>query len=100
MYDDINCIALNKNSHSKADEKAFLADPHAESLKYDVVIANSVISSGVSVEHDHFDYVAGFASGQSVQPTDFYQMIGRVRYIKEFHLFINQKIWMLKTYQT
>ncbi|MGL5405027.1 MAG: plasmid replication protein, CyRepA1 family, partial [Acinetobacter sp.] len=99
MYDDINCIALNKNSHSKENEKAFLADPDAESLKYNVVIANSVISSGVSVEHrdsngdtqPHFDYVAGFASGQSVQPTDFYQMIGRVRYIKEFHLFINQK---------
>lgn len=99
MYDDIKCIALNKNSHSKENEKAFLADPDAESLKYNVVIANSVISSGVSVEHrdangttqPHFDYVAGFASGQSVQPTDFYQMIGRVRYIKEFHLFINQK---------
>ena len=91
MYDDINCIALNKNSHSNVDEKAFLADPHVESLKYDVVIANSVISSGVSVEHGHFDYVAGFASGQSVQPTDFYQMIGRVRQCLEFHLFINQK---------
>jgi putative DNA primase/helicase len=91
MYDGINCIALNKNSHSNVDEKAFLADPHAESLKYDVVIANSVISSGVSVEHGHFDYVAGFASGQSVQPTDFYQMIGRVRQCLEFHLSINQK---------
>lgn len=88
---EIDCIALNKNSHSKADEKEFLANPHTESLAYQIVIANSVISSGVSIEHDHFSYVAGFACGQTVQPTDFYQMIGRVRQCLEFHLSINQK---------
>ena len=54
---------------------------------------------GVSVEHKdasgftqpHFDYVAGILTGHSVTSRDAYQMLGRVRYATELHLFIDQK---------
>ena len=71
----------------------FLKDVSNESLNYQVVIASPAISSGVSVEHvePYFDYVAGFFCGTSVRSADAYQMLGRVRYAKEFHLSLSQK---------
>jgi len=36
-----------------------LKNPEAESLKYQVLIYTSAIASGVSIEHDLFDFVAG-----------------------------------------
>ena len=71
----------------------FLKDVSNESLNYQVIIASPAISSGVSVEHTepYFDYVAGFFCGTSVRSTDAYQMLGRVRYAKEFHLSLSQK---------
>lgn len=70
----------------------FLKNVSSESLKYQVVIASPAISSGVSVEHKipYFDYVAGFFCGKSIRSTDALQMIGRVRYVKEFHLSLSQ----------
>ena len=79
--------------HKIKGTSEFLKDVSNESLKYQVVIASPAISSGVSVEHEspYFDYVAGFFCGTSVRSTDAYQMLGRVRYAKEFHLSISQK---------
>ena len=79
--------------HKIKGSAEFLKDVSNESLNYQVVIASPAISSGVSVEHEspYFDYVAGFFCGTSVRSTDAYQMLGRVRYAKEFHLSLSQK---------
>lgn len=85
--------------HKIKGTSEFLKDVSNESLNYQVVIASPAISSGVSVEHrdsngdtqPYFDYVAGFFCGTSVRSTDAYQMLGRVRYAKEFHLSLSQK---------
>jgi len=90
-YDDIRHLAITGPNQGMKDQAAFLSNPGEESKKYNVIIASSVISSGLSIEHDHFDMVAGFFSGGTIKPTDAYQMIGRVRRCKEFHLFLNQK---------
>lgn len=87
---DVKNIAIVGNENTKKETSEFLLNPEAESLKYQVVISTSAIASGVSIEHDHFDFVAGFFTGSSVQPTDAYQMLGRVRQCKEFHLFADQ----------
>ena len=89
----INSLLITKDTKSKAVSD-FLKNPEVESLKYDVIIANPKISSGISVEHKgqpYFDYVVGIFTGRSVSSADAYQMLGRVRYAKEFHLFIDQK---------
>lgn len=79
--------------HKIKGSAEFLKDVSSESLNYQVVIASPAISSGVSVEHEspYFDYVAGFFCGTSVRSADAYQMLGRVRYAKEFHLSLSQK---------
>ena len=94
----INSLLITKDTKSKAVSD-FLKNPEVESLKYDVIIANPKISSGISVEHrdsngvtqPYFDYVVGIFTGRSVSSADAYQMLGRVRYATEFHLFIDQK---------
>lgn len=90
-YDDIKHLAITGPNQGMKEQAAFLSNPGEESKKYNVIIASSVISSGLSIEHDHFNMVAGFFSGGTIKPTDAYQMIGRVRRCKEFHLFLNQK---------
>lgn len=90
-YDHVKCLAITGPNQKKTEQAAFLSNPEHESKKYNVIIASSVISSGLSIEHDHFDFVAGFFSGSTVKPTDAYQMIGRVRRCKDFHLFLSQK---------
>lgn len=69
--------------------KEFTANIETESRKYRIVIASPSISSGVSVEHPnnpHFTMIAGIASGHNIAPTDFMQMLARVRYIKDYHV--------------
>ncbi len=87
---DVKNIAIVGNENVKKETAEFLKNPEAESLNYQVVISTSAIASGVSIEHDHFDFVAGFFTGSSVQPTDAYQMLGRVRQCKEFHIYADQ----------
>lgn len=96
QYDELTIMSVvgGEKNNRKSETQQFLANIEQESKKYRVVISSPAISSGVSVEHNdapHFDIVAGFFSGYSVLPTDAYQMIGRVRYAKDFHLYISQR---------
>lgn len=80
----------SKNAKTKA-VKAFLDGIEEKSREYDLVIASPAISSGVSVEHEgnpHFTMIAGMASGFSICFSDFAQMLGRVRYVKDYHIFL------------
>lgn len=95
---NINSFLITRNT-TKSKAKKFLDNTDQESKKYQAIIASPTISSGVSVEHrdangttqPHFDYVAGILTGHSVTSRDAYQMLGRVRYAEELHLFIDQK---------
>lgn len=71
--------------------QAFLENPNEESKKYDLIFASPTISSGVSINHNQFDFVAGYFSGKSVAPTDAYQMLGRVRQCLEYMICIPAK---------
>jgi len=89
-------VITSKNSKNKKI-KEFLNNIDEQSRKYDLVIASPAISSGVSVEHHdkpHFTMIAGMASGHSICFSDFAQMLGRVRYVKDYHVCLqknNQK---------
>ena len=71
--------------------QAFLENPNEESKKYDLIFASPTISSGVSINHNQFNFVAGYFSGKSVAPTDAYQMLGRVRQCKDYMICIPTK---------
>lgn len=71
--------------------QAFLKNPNEESKKYDLIFASPTISSGVSINHNQFDFVAGYFSGESVSPTDAYQMLGRVRQCLDYMIHLPAK---------
>lgn len=90
----IKSIAIVGSQHKVKGTKEFLQAIESESKKYQIVIASPAIMSGISVEHHnepYFDYVAGVFKGKSVSSLDAIQMIGRVRYAKEFHIFAEHK---------
>lgn len=80
-----------KNKLSKP-QKAFLSNVEIESRNYDVVVHSPVIDSGVSVEHTgepHFTLGVFIGSGGAITARSAYQMLGRVRYLDNFVLFID-----------
>lgn len=93
IYEKHNVLTItSKNSKTKKIQD-FLKNIEAESKKYDMVIASPAISSGVSVEHSdcpHFTMIAGMASGHSICFSDFAQMLGRVRYVREYHVYLQK----------
>lgn len=82
----------SKNSKTK-EIKSFLDNIEEQSRDYRLVIASPAISSGVSVEHSdgkHFTMIAGMASGHSICFSDFAQMLGRVRYVDHYHVYLQE----------
>lgn len=80
-------LLLHGDNTAHAASVAFYADPEGQSRRYDAVVHNSVISSGISIEHrgqPHFDRGLFIGSGATVGPADALQMMGRVRYLKSW----------------
>ncbi len=72
------------NKHEPA-QRAFLLNPNEESKHYDLVISTPVISSGVSVTNDHFDFV--YAIFMNVVPAnEMLQAIARVRAVNDIRV--------------
>lgn len=89
MFGKYNVITITSKNSKNKKIKHFLENIDDESRNYDLVIASPAISSGVSVEHrdgHHFTMIAGMASGHSICFSDFAQMLGRVRYVKNMHV--------------
>jgi len=83
-------LAVNAANKGNADQAAFLANPEAESRRYDVVIASPVIGSGLSIEHRQagpwFTLGAFIGGGHRLTPADAAQALRRVRYLRRFAL--------------
>lgn len=76
---------LHVHKDSKADKgvEAFLNNPNAECVRYDVVIYSPAISSGVSITTPHFDeHISIFHA--VVAPSDAVQMMRRDRTAKKY----------------
>lgn len=86
-YTVMSVHADNKGNKAQA---AFLAQPDAESRRYDVVIASPVIGSGLSIEHkqtgEWFTLGAFIGGGHSITPADAAQALRRVRYLRRYAL--------------
>lgn len=88
MFKKYRLISITSKNSKNKNIKSFLENINEESKKFDLVIASPAISSGVSVEHEtpHFTMICGLASGHSICFSDFAQMLGRVRYVKDMHV--------------
>jgi len=66
-------------------QKKFLENPQEESKKYRLIISTPVISSGISITHNHFDVVYGLFSNV-IPANEMLQSIGRIRTVKDIRV--------------
>ncbi|RRW19696.1 hypothetical protein EGJ45_07410 [Stutzerimonas stutzeri] len=83
-------MAVHADNKGDPSQTAFLADPEAESLNYDVVVHSPVIGSGLSIEHKEagpwFTLGVLIDGGHRITPADAAQMMRRVRYLRRYAL--------------
>lgn len=81
-------LLLHGDNRGGADQTEFWSDPEGACLKWDVVVASPVVSSGLSIKHrgmaQHFTHGLLLASGATITPADAIQMLRRVRYLRSW----------------
>lgn len=80
----VRMLLVHADSKADPDVTAFLMNPNAEAVKYDVLIYSPAISSGVSMTTPHFEHHVGLFSGNSVGPSDAIQMLRRDRTARHY----------------
>ena len=75
----IDVLMLTGETNSEDRHKAFFQNPNEEAKKYQVLIATSTLSTGVSIDVDWFEAVYGIFSGNIYTYQDCDQAISRVR---------------------
>lgn len=75
----IEVLLLTGETNDEDRHKAFFADPNGEAQKYQVLIATSTLSTGVSIDVDWFDAVYGIFGKYIYSYQDCDQAISRVR---------------------
>lgn len=65
-----------------------LSDVDTNWCKYDIIMYTPCITAGISFEVDHFDYLFGYFTNQSCDIYSLYQMLYRVRNLKQHTVYI------------
>ena len=74
----IRVLDICSETKIREEVDAWIKNPNEESKKWDVVIYNSAVDSGVSITIDHFKHLAGLFRG-IIAPDSVIQMMGRNR---------------------
>ena len=93
-YPTIACLTLVANDNDDITLLGTLENINNEVLKYDVVITSPVVSSGVSIDVNHFDVGMGYYLPHMQQTPSLVtavQQLGRVRKVKELYVFFQDR---------
>lgn len=85
----VKVLSLNGDTNDERNHKAFFEDPNGESKKYQVLIATSTLSTGVSIDVKWFDAVYGLFDAKVYTFQDCDQAISRVRSPKRVKVWIH-----------
>ncbi|HZW13292.1 MAG TPA: plasmid replication protein, CyRepA1 family [Noviherbaspirillum sp.] len=83
-------LLLTGDTSSEEAAQTFFSDPTGESQKYDVLIATSTLSTGVSINGTWFDAVYGLFDGSVYTYQDCDQAISRVRNCPSVNVWIHR----------
>ncbi|AFY72095.1 hypothetical protein Pse7367_3872 (plasmid) [Thalassoporum mexicanum PCC 7367] len=78
-HPNLNILLINSETSGGTDEANFIRDPNSYAQLYDVVIATPSLTTGVSIEIEHFDKVYGIFYGTAYDDADASQALARVR---------------------
>jgi hypothetical protein len=80
------------NGETSFEQHDFMADINARSAHLDYLAMSPSGSTGLSIDHDHFERVCGVFYRNVGTPEDVVQAISRVRQAREYHLWLDPAI--------
>ncbi|MGR5552971.1 plasmid replication protein, CyRepA1 family [Vibrio alfacsensis] len=96
LYPNKTILLVNAKTTATVEVKSF-QDNNQLSLErhnYDVLIFSPALTSGISIEKEHFDTGYGCFTGNSIISSDAIQMLRRVRNLKEYFVSVSADVKM------
>jgi len=84
-------LYIASDNAGDAANQAFFNDVNAESQKYDFIICTPSVSTGVSIDNGHFDFVGGVFQAHINTANDCMQALGRVRGKNMKHVYCEKR---------
>jgi hypothetical protein len=84
-------LYISSDNAGDAENHAFFSDVNKVSKRYDYIICTPSVSTGVSIDNGHFDFVGGVFNAQVNTANDCMQALGRIRNHKTLHVFCDKR---------
>jgi hypothetical protein len=84
-------LYIASDNAGDAANQAFFKDVNGESVQYDYLICTPSVSTGVSIDNNHFDFVGGIFLCSVNTANDCMQALGRVRNKTVRHVFCEKR---------
>jgi phage/plasmid primase-like uncharacterized protein len=104
FYDDnpqinhkLEVLYISSDTNGETNVREFFSNPNQEAYKYNLVISTPALSSGVSIDVEHFSFVGGVFSHTVNTPEDCLQALARVRNANTWHVHISDTKQSLPT---
>jgi len=104
FYDDnpqinnkLKALYISSDTNGEANVREFFSNPNQEAYKYNLVISTPALSSGVSIDIEHFTFVGGIFSHTVNTSQDCQQALARVRNATTWHVHISDTKQSLPT---
>lgn len=84
-------LYISSDNAGDAENQAFFNNVNVVSKRYDYLVCTPSVSTGVSIDNGHFDFVGGVFNAQVNTANDCMQALGRVRNHKTLHVFCDKR---------
>ena len=84
-------LYISSDNNGDAENQAFFNNVNPVSKRYDYLICTPSVSTGVSIDNGHFDFVGGVFNAQVNTANDCMQALGRIRNHKTLHVFCDKR---------
>lgn len=84
-------LYISSDNAGDAENQAFFNNVNVVSKRYDYLVCTPSVSTGVSIDNGHFDFVGGVFNAQVNTANDCMQALGRIRNHKTLHVFCDKR---------
>lgn len=84
-------LYISGDNAGDAENHAFFNNVNTISARYDYLVCTPSVSTGVSIDNGHFDFVGGVFNAQINTANDCMQALGRVRNHQTLHVFCDKR---------
>ncbi|CEG59203.1 plasmid replication protein, CyRepA1 family [Legionella fallonii] len=84
-------LYISSDNAGDTENQAFFNNVNEVSKRYDYLVCTPSVSTGVSIDNGHFDFVGGVFNAQVNTANDCMQALGRIRNHKTLHVFCDKR---------